>query len=173
MSSEELFVEAERATGLLKGRFVSRLIRPSARKVALEFDDGVRLFVDSSRSVKVSVSPGPNTEAKADRRALPDSADNVPIELTKSEALVLFELLSRFTNSDEMAVHQVAEERVLWNLCAPLERMLVDPFEPDWSQLLDSARGERLVVSTRSNLGVQRSARASVRRDSSTTSRAR
>src|SRR6266850_4696670 len=114
MSQKELCIEAERATGLLKGRFVSRVIRPSAREVALEFHDGVRLFVDSSASVELSVTSGPNAQAQADQQLMSDSAENVRIELTKSEALVLFELLSRFTNSDEIAVRHVAEERVLW-----------------------------------------------------------
>jgi hypothetical protein len=66
--------------------------------------------------------------------------EQVVIELSKPEALVLFELLSRFTDSDRLEIEDRAEERVLWNVQCLLERALVEPFEPDYRELLSEAR---------------------------------
>ena len=42
--------------------------------------------------------------------------DNINITLTNDEALVLFEMLSRFSDSNNLAIAHQAEERALWNL---------------------------------------------------------
>jgi hypothetical protein len=139
MTFEELQAEAARATGLLKGRCISRVVRPSAREIGLDFTDGVRVFVDSPTAVELSVTGGAISQSSEVAQPVVP-ADRVHVELSKSEALVLFDLLSRFSNTDELATEHISEERVLWDLCARLERALVEPFEPDWPQLLGRAR---------------------------------
>jgi len=67
----------------------------------------------------------------------------VRIELTADEALVLFEFLSRYENSEALAIEHQAERRALQNLLALLERQLVEPFRADYADLLQRAR-ERL-----------------------------
>ena len=62
------------------------------------------------------------------------------IDLTSDEALVLFDLLSRWDDSERFEVGDPAERRVLWNLLAELERRLAEPFAPDYASLLDAAR---------------------------------
>ena len=66
--------------------------------------------------------------------------DRVEIVLSQNEALVLFEFLSRFSDSGRLAVDDQAEERVLWDVCALLERDLVDPLRPNYGELLRKAR---------------------------------
>jgi hypothetical protein len=66
--------------------------------------------------------------------------EQVTIELSKPEALVLFELLSRFSDGDRLQIEDRAEERVLWNVQCLLERALVEPFEPGYGELLNEAR---------------------------------
>lgn len=62
------------------------------------------------------------------------------IALSKAEALVLFELLSRFEQEEKLTIADAAEERVLWNICGILESALVEPFEPNYRELLERAR---------------------------------
>ncbi len=65
----------------------------------------------------------------------------INISLTKDEALVLFEFLTRFSESDsELTIEDQAEERVLWNLCCDLEKILVESFKESYGELLNQAR---------------------------------
>jgi hypothetical protein len=71
------------------------------------------------------------------------SNDKVLIELTSDEALVLFDFLTRFCDTDVLTLEDQAESRALWDLLALLEKQLVEPFRSDYSELLHQAR-ERL-----------------------------
>jgi hypothetical protein len=70
--------------------------------------------------------------------------DGVVIELSRDEALVLFEWLHRSEDQDRVSQpeHQ-AEQVALWNLSALLERALVEPFSQNYRQSVADAR-ERL-----------------------------
>ena len=51
--------EAERATELLKGKVVAKVIRHRAKEICVEFTDGTRLFVDhNSINVELSITGG-------------------------------------------------------------------------------------------------------------------
>jgi hypothetical protein len=68
--------------------------------------------------------------------------EKITIELTSQEALVLFDLLSRWGETDKLSVlleHQ-AEQRVLWDMLSMLESKLIDPFAPDYRERLNEAR---------------------------------
>ena len=67
-------------------------------------------------------------------------SEKVAIELDSAEALVLFELLSAFTDSGQLDMSDEPERVALWNLCALLERTLVEPFDPEYDALLARAR---------------------------------
>lgn len=69
--------------------------------------------------------------------------DEISIKLTNDEALVLFELLARFSDRDSFDIEHQAEERALWNLKCVLQEVLVEVLEPDYISLVDAAR-ERL-----------------------------
>ncbi len=62
------------------------------------------------------------------------------IELSRNEALVLFEWLSRFSETGDLAFVHQAEQRVLWDIEAVLESQLVEPLAPDYESLLATAR---------------------------------
>jgi len=64
----------------------------------------------------------------------------IQISLTDDEALVLFEFLSRFSETDSLTIEDQAEERILWNLCCDLESVLVEPFKEDYANILAQAR---------------------------------
>ncbi len=66
--------------------------------------------------------------------------EDVVLRLDRHRALVLFEFLSRFGDDASLSIKHQAEERVLWDLCGALQRELVEPFRPDYDQLLDAAR---------------------------------
>lgn len=68
--------------------------------------------------------------------------EKVAIELSRSEALVLFDLLARFDRDDALTVEHQSEKRVLWNIHCSLERVLAEPFSPGYAQLLAEARGQ-------------------------------
>jgi len=60
----------------------------------------------------------------------------VTIELTVSEALGLFEYLSRCSDQNHLVFEDQAERRVLWNLEGILESQLAEPFRPDYGDLV-------------------------------------
>ncbi len=65
---------------------------------------------------------------------------DINITLTNDEALVLFEMLSRFTDSNILTIVHQAEERALWNLNCLIEETLVDIVKPNYIELLQAAR---------------------------------
>ena len=84
-----------------------------------------------------------DTEAKLAKYPEPaagrSEASGNTLELTRAEALVLFEFVHRFTDTDQLRIEHPAEARVLWNVCATLEKQLVELFDPAWVELLASA----------------------------------
>jgi hypothetical protein len=68
------------------------------------------------------------------------SEGKILLDLTQSEALVLFEFVSRFTEKGLLNIEHQAEERILWSVCGGLEKQLVEPFRPDYDELLREAR---------------------------------
>jgi hypothetical protein len=71
---------------------------------------------------------------------VPAPASSVPMVLSADEALVLFDLLGRLADDGRLAAEHPAEQRVLWNLEARLERRLTEPLDPRYSELLAAAR---------------------------------
>lgn len=67
--------------------------------------------------------------------------EKVVIELSKAEALVLFDLLARFDRDDALKVEHQSEKRVLWDILCSLEKVLVEPLGSDYEELLAEARG--------------------------------
>jgi hypothetical protein len=68
--------------------------------------------------------------------------ENIQIFLSKKEALVLFEFLSRFKDSDssELDIHDSSEEVVLWKILGILETNLAEPFARNYLEILEAAR---------------------------------
>lgn len=72
---------------------------------------------------------------------------DVTITLTSDEALVLFELLHRWEDADQVsASHHQAKQVALWNLSALLERELGAPSDAEYGDLVAAAR-DRLASS--------------------------
>jgi hypothetical protein len=69
---------------------------------------------------------------------------DVILTLTSDEALVLFDLLHRWEEADEIGTTLLpGEQRALWALSCSLERILAEPFAANYIELINSAR-ERL-----------------------------
>ncbi len=68
------------------------------------------------------------------------SDDDLSINLNRSEALVLFELLTRYSDSDRLEIEDQAEQRVLWDICCSLESSLSEPLHPEYKSFLEDAR---------------------------------
>jgi hypothetical protein len=66
--------------------------------------------------------------------------ETVRLELTADEALVLFEFLSSYCDSNVLSIEDQAEQRALWNLLCLLEKQLVEPFRPEYHQLVQQVR---------------------------------
>jgi hypothetical protein len=69
-----------------------------------------------------------------------ENLPDVQLTITADEAIVLFEFLQRFSNTDKLVIEDQAEERALWNLCCVFERNLLAPFDKEYSELLQEAR---------------------------------
>ena len=65
---------------------------------------------------------------------------SVTIELTGEAALVLYDWLTRFNQREETTCADQAEERVLFDLEALLEKVLVAPLQSDYAGLVAQAR---------------------------------
>jgi hypothetical protein len=70
-------------------------------------------------------------------------SDVLRLELTRDEALVLFELLNRYNDSKSLTVVETGENAALQNLLCLLEKELPEPFLPNYEELVRQAR-ERL-----------------------------
>lgn len=68
--------------------------------------------------------------------------EQVELKLTKDEALVLFEFVSRFSDKDKLEIVDQAEQRVLWNVCCLIEKQLVEPFSADYLAIIERARNK-------------------------------
>jgi hypothetical protein len=66
--------------------------------------------------------------------------DDVEIKISKDEALVLFDFLSRFSDTDKLTIIDQSEERALWNLTCTFEKILAEPFSKDWLSIIENAR---------------------------------
>lgn len=62
------------------------------------------------------------------------------INLDDDVALVLFELLASERIESELAELEAPERNALWALEGYLEKVLVQPFSPDYAKLLERAR---------------------------------
>ena len=65
---------------------------------------------------------------------------DVTITLAENEALVLFGFLARYSDIDVLGTEDQAEQQALWNLHCLLERHLVQIFDPNFRDLLITAR---------------------------------
>ena len=65
---------------------------------------------------------------------------DVNVVFNRSEALVLFEFLSRFSTTDQLTIEHPAEQRVLWDLQCSLEERLNEPLNDEYDQALKEAR---------------------------------
>lgn len=67
--------------------------------------------------------------------------DKVALELTKDEAIILFDFLSRFNQTDHADIFEdEAEKIVLWNVETVLENTLVEPFMSDYDDIIKRTR---------------------------------
>lgn len=72
---------------------------------------------------------------------MPDTdAAQVQLSLSRDEAIVVFEFLSRYTDTGKLVIEDQAEQRVLWDLCASLESELHEPMSLDYEVQLARAR---------------------------------
>ena len=65
---------------------------------------------------------------------------SIDLKLSQDEAFVLFEWLASGDENGGRAMIGSAEERVLWRIEAQLESRLVEPFDPDYENLVAGAR---------------------------------
>lgn len=66
--------------------------------------------------------------------------NKINLKLSQDEALILFEFLSRFEETDKLDIVDQAEKRVLWNLLCDLQPTLVEPLMKDYKKILVRAR---------------------------------
>lgn len=69
------------------------------------------------------------------------TAPSIVLTLTPEEALVLFEWISRFNRCPSGDLEDPAEQRVLWDIEAMLEKTLVEPLQENYAEQLARARG--------------------------------
>jgi len=65
-------------------------------------------------------------------------SQKVVLTLSHNEALVLFDFLARFNEQKQLPVS--AQQQILYNLEAILERQLTEVFSPDYNNLVNSAK---------------------------------
>ena len=89
----------------------------------------------------MSITEEPTLQCDEGRRQQSDDSEGqVIVKLTQSEALVLFDFCSRFSGTDKLTIKDQAEEITLWNLEAVLEKVLLEPLQPDYQKKVEEAR---------------------------------
>ncbi|WP_332022075.1 hypothetical protein [Kaistella sp.] len=69
--------------------------------------------------------------------------DEITIKLDKDEAIVLFEFLSRINDKELKEIFEdQAEQKALWILEGQLEKQLVEPFKPEYKDIVKEARNK-------------------------------
>ena len=71
----------------------------------------------------------PNTAAK----------ENITLTIGKSEALILFDFLAHFHQQSSLSVNHNAERLALVRLHGALEGALLEPFSPDYREIIAAA----------------------------------
>ncbi|MBS1503205.1 MAG: hypothetical protein JST32_14145 [Bacteroidetes bacterium] len=67
--------------------------------------------------------------------------ENITIDLTHDQALVLFEFLARFNATHNTEIFEdESEQKMLWLIEGQLERALVEPFWPNYLDIIKEAR---------------------------------
>ena len=75
------------------------------------------------------------------KNAAKTESETVFIDMSRDEALVLFEWISRFNELEDRHLEDQAEERVLWNIEADLEKLLfIQLTASNFDELLNKAR---------------------------------
>jgi hypothetical protein len=65
------------------------------------------------------------------------------LTISNNEALVLFDFLARFNETEKSEVFEdQAEQKTLWILEGQLEKQLVEPFNPDYKDIIKEARNK-------------------------------
>jgi hypothetical protein len=65
----------------------------------------------------------------------------INLTVTKDEALVLFEFLARFNQSEHPNIFEDrAEQKTLWIIEGQLEKQLSEPFRPNYKEIINDAR---------------------------------
>tara|TARA_R110002020_G_scaffold323714_2_gene539537 strand:- start:1214 stop:1450 length:237 start_codon:yes stop_codon:yes gene_type:complete len=68
-------------------------------------------------------------------------SEEINIKLSKDEALVLFEFVSRFNETEHKDLFQdQSEQKMMWLIEGQLQKILVEPFRPDYKEIIDNAR---------------------------------
>ena len=68
------------------------------------------------------------------------SQDEIALKLSQNEALVFFEWLASVEATTTSLFKHPSEQKVLWNLQCQLESTLVEPFAPNYDDILAEAR---------------------------------
>ena len=68
------------------------------------------------------------------------SEDTISLELSRDEALVLFELIADYSMQPELKLADPSERIALNLLAGAFEKTLVEPFRPDYLELVKEAR---------------------------------
>jgi hypothetical protein len=71
-----------------------------------------------------------------------DELSKITVELSRQEALILYEYLRRCDDDGTNKFADQAEERVLWTLEGHLEKALHEIFDPNYGELLRQAWAE-------------------------------
>lgn len=68
---------------------------------------------------------------------------DVNLTITKDEALVLFEFLTRFNETERPDIFEdQSEQKTLWILEGQLKKRLAEPFRPDYKEIINEARNK-------------------------------
>jgi len=76
---------------------------------------------------------------------MPDK--KISVRIGRDEAVVLFEMLAKFTRQKALSVRDEAERLALFRLHGALESTLTEPFRPEYKQLVDESRSRLLLQS--------------------------
>jgi hypothetical protein len=67
---------------------------------------------------------------------------SINIPLSRDEAIVLFDYISRLNTNEGQGFNHQAEQRILWDIEAELEKQLSEVLHSNYKEILNEARSK-------------------------------
>lgn len=88
----------------------------------------------------MEIECGANEKRSCDRQVILMDKENINLRMSRDEGLILYEWLCLLDEKGVLDAENEVERKILWGLEGQLEKILVEPLEPDYKKKVEAAR---------------------------------